>query len=256
MNETDVVEEFQSRSGAARAYREIAALLLLVSIVAFAAYGIYRSRIGTWAGAVLAAAVVLAAVTIALAVLSYVKLRCPNCGGVLGGVHDPAFCPSCGAALRTEADFGVETESAPVRRGGRNGRPAARLAAARRAAAKTWEPRSGVPGIDSYPEEAYPKNIRMFTTSDEMELTKRYIQLIDRDNSSQPALENGGRIGRLPKSAGVAFLEKPSGEEAGAGGVVQRRGTLGFLSMESVIALVAGGIILTGILIMLIYALR
>jgi hypothetical protein len=256
MNEIEIMEDFQSRSGNARKYREIAELLLVVSVALFAGYAVERARLGEWGGAVLAGAGVLAAVTAALAALSYVKLRCPNCSRVLGGLRNPAFCPACGAALRSEPGFEPEDGSVPVRTAGRTAGPAGRASASRRAAERAWEPRGGVPGVDPYPDEKYPKNIRMFTTSDEMELTKRYIRLIDCDNVRPPELESGGAAGRLPRSAGKALLERPSGNESRTDGAVERRGPLDFLSLETIIAMVAGGIVLTGFLIALIFALR
>ncbi len=253
MNAMEVVEEYQNRSNSARSYREAAALLLVVSIVLFTVYGIARTRIGIWGGVVLAAGVVSGVITITLAVMSYVKLRCPNCGRVLGEVPDAAYCPSCGAVLKTDTVGGLTAAVAP-RRGG-TGQSMARRAASR-SAAKVWEPRSRTSGTDDFPEEAYPKNIRMFTTPNEMELTKRYIQLIDKDNRILPGEESARLPGRSSKTARNILPEKAIGVESGTPGVRRPRGILGPLSMETIIAIAAGAILLTVILMVAFSVLR
>jgi hypothetical protein len=252
MNPMEIVEEFQNRSKAARLYREIAALLLVVAVILFSLYGIYRASIGTWSGAVLAAGIVLGVTTFALAFISYTRLRCPNCDRILGQVNDAAFCPSCGAALKSDGIVKMVAADSPKRRDG--GRSMAKRAAAAGSVGRVWTPRGGTPGRDDFPEEAYPKNIRMFTTPDEMELTKRYIQLIDRDNSGQPAPAR--MLGKAARSARNILPEKTSGGESAAAGVRRPHGIIGGLSMESIIAIIAGGIILAAIVIALISTLR
>jgi|GEM_PF-4035740 len=252
MNQMEVVEEYQSRSHAARTYREIAALLLVVSIIVFALYGINRARLGAWGGAVLAAGILIGVAAFALAALSVVKLRCPNCDRVLGEVHGAAYCPSCGAALRSDAVAGPNPAGGSKRAGG--GRSMARRAAGAGSVGRVWEPRSGTPGIDDFPEEAYPKNIRLFTTPNEMELTKRYIQLIDKDNRGDPVPTR--MLGRASKSSRNILPEKISAGGGEPAGVRRPRGIIGTLSLESIIAIIAGVVILTGILMVVINALR
>jgi len=252
MTQIDIIEEFQSRSKAARAYREAAAILFVIAIVLFALYAIYRASFGAWGGAVLAAGVAVGVATIGLTTVSYLKLRCPNCDRILGEVHDAAYCPSCGAALKTDGITGLDAAGTPKRGG--SGKAMAKRAAAGTSAARVWEPRSGTPGIDDFPEEAYPKNIRMFTTPDEMELTKRYIHLIDRDNSGGPAPVR--MFGRASKSARNILPEKIPGGEPENTAVRRPHGIIGTLSLESIIAIAAGIIILLGILMLAFGALR
>jgi hypothetical protein len=252
MNQMEIVDEFQNRSKAARAYREAAALLLVIAVVLFALYAIYRTPVGAWGGAVLAAGVAVGVATIGLAAVSYLKLRCPNCDRILGEVRAAAYCPSCGAALKSDGIAGVNAAGASKR--GSGGRAMAKRAAAGTSAARVWEPRSGTPGSDDFPEEAYPKNIRMFTTPDEMELTKRYIRLIDRDNSGGPAPAR--MIGRGSRSARNILPEKIPGGKPEKTAVRRPHGIIGVLSLESIIAIAAGILILAGILIVVINALR
>ncbi|MBN2084514.1 MAG: zinc ribbon domain-containing protein [Anaerolineales bacterium] len=247
MNTIEIVEEYQSRSHAARAYREIAVLLLVVSVIVWALYGINRAQLGAWGGVVLAAGIVIGAATFALAALSIIKLRCPNCDRVLGEVHGAAYCPSCGAALKSEAVIHINAPAAPKRGG--SGRAMAKRAAGT-SVGRVWEPGSRTPGIDDFPEEAYPKNIRMFTTPNEMELTKRYIQLIDKDNRKDPMPAR--MLGRAAKSTRNVLPEKASGGESEITGVRRPHGILGSLSIESIIAIIAGSIILAAIVIALI----
>jgi hypothetical protein len=178
MNDMEIIEQYHARSASARNYREAAILLLVVGAIVMALYAINRARIEFWGGVILAAGIILLVVSFALAMLSFMRLRCPNCSRVLGGLSDAAFCPGCGIALKGGGSFG--TASVPEAKA--RSAPAAGRAIARR----KWEPRSLAAGGDEYPEEAYPKNIRMFTTTDETELTKRYIHLINRDDQNLP----------------------------------------------------------------------
>jgi len=253
MNAIDIVEEFQSRSKTVRAAREAAALLLAVAVILLGLYGIIRIQLGAWGGAVLAAGAAAGVAAIGLAAVSFFRLRCPNCGRILGVVLEAAYCPSCGAALKSDGITGMDPAAVSRRKG--SGRSMARRAAARTSVARVWEPRSGKPGIDDFPEEAYPKNIRMFTTPDEMELTKRYIHLIDRDNSSGSAPAAGWMLGRSSKSARNTLPERTSGGEPEKTGV-RPQGLLGFLSLETIIAIAAAAVILTVILMVAFNALQ
>jgi len=254
MNAIDIVEEFQSRSKTVRAAREAAALLLAVAVILLGLYGIIRIQLGAWGGAVLAAGAAAGVAAIGLAAVSFFRLRCPNCGRILGVVLEAAYCPSCGAALKSDGITGMDPAAVSRRKG--SGRSMARRAAARTSVARVWEPRSGKPGIDDFPEEAYPKNIRMFTTPDEMELTKRYIHLIDRDNSSGSAPAAGWMLGRSSKSARNTLPERTSGGEPEKTGVRRPQGLLGFLSLETIIAIAAAAVILTVILMVAFNALQ
>jgi hypothetical protein len=213
MKPSDVVRQFEDRSRAAGRYREFAALFLVFSLLLFGGYILFRTRIGVWEGALLAVGVVTAVVTAALALLSVINLRCPNCDRIVGEVFGAAYCPACGAALKPDVPLRRETAETPGRR------TAAKASGKRSLAAglsgRVWEPRSGIPGVEDYPEEAYPKNIRMFTTTDEGELTKRYIRLIDKDNRESPVRQGqislpggGARPARLPRPAADAASGK------------------------------------------------
>jgi hypothetical protein len=211
MNELEIIEEFNNRSKSVRKYRETAALLLVVSIILLALYGVNQTRLGMGGGVLLGVGVVLLVVCFALALLSFIKLRCPNCHRILGEVHDAAFCPSCGVALKSDASFGLDSPPEEERGGRGAGKLAKRQESTRRTAIRAWEPRSGQPGIDPFPEEAYPKNIRMFTTKDELELTKRYIHLIDNDNS-RPQMQQDGGLGQESAGAKSASARKSKAE--------------------------------------------
>ncbi len=256
MNELEIMEEYGNRSRSARTYREIAALLLVISIILLALYGINQARMGIWGGVLLAAGIVLMVACFALALLSFINLRCPNCGRVLGEVHDVAFCPSCGVALKSGAAFGMESLPEEETGGRGAGKLARRQEAARRAVGRAWEPRSGQPGINTYPGEAYPKNIRMFTTKDEMELTKRYIHLIDKDNSEKSAAAAGGSPVFLSKNSQGVVFDKTPDNDFESGGSRPHRGILGSISLETKMALIAGSIVVGIILIMLITSLK
>jgi hypothetical protein len=109
---------------------------------------------------------------------------------VLVEVFGAAFCPSCGAALKSGASAGRISGAGMEMYGGEGGigaveKMARAGARSQRARSGNWEPKETPVDLVDYPGEAYPKNIRMFTTSDEMELTKRFIRLIDKDDSAQ-----------------------------------------------------------------------
>ncbi|MFN2297413.1 MAG: hypothetical protein ACK2UB_01090, partial [Anaerolineales bacterium] len=130
---------------------------------------------------------------------SFLRLRCPNCSRVLIGVRGAAFCPECGATLKAERRMGM----APAPSQGSRRKASAQRGIVRR----EGRSRSIVSAADQYPEEAYPKNIRLFTTPDETVLTRRYIRLIDRDNRrhregkdvfANPPSETRSRVSRRP----------------------------------------------------------
>jgi hypothetical protein len=203
MNELEIIEQFRASLRSAKTYRETAFVLLIVGAIALALYGVYRARIELWGGILLAAGIVLLVVSFALAMLSFLKLRCPNCSRILGEVSGTAFCPACGVPLKRDGSAGMETAAGKKARWGTAGKQAG----ARRTALSRWEPRAGQLELVEYPEEAYPKNIRMFTTRDETELTKRYLHLIHRDDS-QPGT-SGGFLS--PEAArGIAPKARPS----------------------------------------------
>jgi hypothetical protein len=181
MDLMDIIAEYNARSRSARNYREVALLLLVVAAIVLALHAINRARIEFWGGIILAAGIILLVVSFALAMLSFLKLRCPNCSRVLGEVHDAAFCPACGVPLKDDGSIGmVPAAGAKPRK-----TAAAEQALARRANLSKWEPRNNQIELAEYPEEGYPKNIRMFTTKDETELTKRYIHLINKDDRNR-----------------------------------------------------------------------
>jgi hypothetical protein len=179
MIDRNIIGEYRARSASARIHREAAFLLMVVAAVVLGLYGLNRTRMEMWAGLVLAAGIVLLVLSFALAMLSLLKLRCPVCSRILGTLHDAAYCPGCGAALMDDG----WPEGAPAPKA----RPRARTEDIRALARRDWQPRSMIPAGDEYPEEAYPKDIRLFTTSDETELTRRYIRLIDKDERRRSA---------------------------------------------------------------------
>jgi len=185
MEPIEIIEEYGARSRSARNYRDAGALSLIVGVVVFVLYAINRERMEFWGGIVLAAGIILGVAAFALAVLAFLKLRCPNCSRVLSEVSGAAFCPSCGVPLKDDGTVIRAPEAAA--------RPRRAAAAERAIARREWEPKSLALAADEFPEEAYPKNIRLFTTPDETELTKRYLRLIHRDDRTRETQENGAR---------------------------------------------------------------
>jgi uncharacterized Zn finger protein (UPF0148 family) len=209
MDPLEIIAQFSARSRSARNYREVGLLLLVVSIIVFALYAVNRARIEFWGGIILAAGIILLVVAFALAMLSFLKVRCPNCSRVLGEVHGAAFCPSCGVPLKDDGSF----IRAPIP----SAKPRRAAAAGRAIVRRDWEPRSLAAAGDEFPEEAYPKNIRMFTTTDETELTKRYIRLIGRDDRNLEKQGSGALSARPDTSE-----EPPSRPEDDPAGRNQR----------------------------------
>jgi hypothetical protein len=215
MNDYEIQTEYQNRLDAAGKYRGLAALFLLPAVAALAGY--FFSRAAEWSGLLLLAGVILLALALALGVLSIFKLRCPNCSRILGEVFGASYCPACGAALRSglrpRAAAPAETALAAPK------------ASRRRSRGGDWEPRTSLAAVGDFPEEAYPKNIRMFTTANEMELTKRYIKLIDRDNREQddslftgasaaPRRRKAARAEPAPADGPTQWRREGSGEES------------------------------------------
>jgi hypothetical protein len=186
MNETDVIIEYSRRYEFAKICLTIATPILLIS-----ASGLVISR-GAFAttGEKLFLVIdgVIFIASLALALLSFYRYRCPYCAKNLGVVRKIKFCPDCGVSLQAGSESAVAFSSTRTegRRGlsggiGTNSIPAggiSRFAGSRNLSQGTFRPLAS-----DFPEETYPKDIRMFTTSDEMELTKRYIRLITKDEN-------------------------------------------------------------------------
>ena len=231
MDAIEIIEAYEVRSKTARMYREIAALILVISIILLALDGIYRTKIGIWEGILLAAGIILLVLAFASAMLSLIKLQCPNCSRIIGEVFDPAYCPSCGAALKPGSPIGMVSPAGQgmQTRGlarGVPGKAAGEKAMARRAALGKWTPKAELTVPEDYPDEGYPKNIRLFTTSDEMELTKRFIKLIDRDDGHDSLQQEGGlahkAAGKKVKDARKPVVEQSAGKSES--GAFRRRG--------------------------------
>jgi hypothetical protein len=196
MNEFEIVAEYENRLGAARKYRGLAAAFLVLAVADLAVFGFFQNREAGWSGMVLLAGLILSALTLAFAVLSVLKLRCPDCSRILGEVYGASYCPGCGAALRPGGRARAEPPAETAL--------TAPKASRRRTRGGGWEPRRSLAAVDDFPEEAYPKNIRMFTTANEMELTKRYIKLIDQDDRQQDDSLFAGAAGSPPRRTAAA----------------------------------------------------
>jgi hypothetical protein len=191
MNETDVVLEYSRRYEYAKYFQYIGAPLFVLS-----GAGLVISK-GAFATAgekmflVVCGAAFLA--SLALLLSSWYRYRCPYCAKNLGVVRNIKFCPYCGVTLQpvsgSEVVFSLSrTEERRDRIGGISSNfitpgSISRSAGSRNLARGTFRPLAS-----DFPEETYPKDIRMFTTSDEMELTKRYIRLIAKDENPPAAV--------------------------------------------------------------------
>ncbi len=186
MNESDVVIEYSRRYEVAKVFQNVALPLILVSGIGVA---ISRGAFSTTSEKlflIVSGSIFIA--SLILVTLSFYRYRCPYCAKNLGVVRKISFCPYCGVTLQSgdglEADF--SSAQADNRRGlvgepGANFTPSrsiSRTAASRNLSKGTFRPLAS-----DFPEETYPKDIRMFTTRDEMELTKRYIRLIAKDET-------------------------------------------------------------------------
>ncbi|MFN2297949.1 MAG: hypothetical protein ACK2UB_03805, partial [Anaerolineales bacterium] len=87
MDPKQIIEEYNARERSVENYREIALLLLIVSVIVLVLHAVNRTRIGPWGGMMLAAGLVLLVLSLALGLLSFLRLRCPNCSRVLIGVR-------------------------------------------------------------------------------------------------------------------------------------------------------------------------
>ena len=216
MNETDVIDEYSRRHQFAKISQFLAVILLLVSLSCFwlsgGVFGTFGEKIFLIVGGLLLIA------SIALAVMSVVRYRCPYCFKSLGVVRSIKYCPYCGINLQSAGESELDYSSkAPGERRGLFGAIGAKIiptgGISRRAASGILPSGNFRPTASDFPEETYPKNIRMFTTSDEMELTKRYIRLISKDETPQKEVTPAGvseaqpGIGR--KRGGKATEEAP-----------------------------------------------
>ena len=216
MNETDVIDEYSRRHQFAKISQFLAVILLLVSLsclwLSGGAFGTFGEKIFLIAGGLLLVA------SIALAVLSVDRYRCPYCFKSLGVVRSIKYCPYCGINLQSAGESDLDYSSkAPGERRGFFGGIAAKFIPAggisRRAASGILPQGNFRPTASDFPEETYPKNIRLFTTSDEMELTKRYIRLISKDETPQKEETPAGVSESLPgigrEQGGKASEEAP-----------------------------------------------
>jgi hypothetical protein len=186
MNETDVIIEYSRRYEFAKIRQYIAAPLLLIS-----GSGLWISR-GAFTSAGEKLFLIISAVafiaSLALALLSIERYRCPYCAKNLGVVRKIKFCPYCGVNLQpVSGSDPAFSAKAPEGRRGRLGGIGANIIPAggisRSAASRNLSQGTYRPLASDFPEETYPKDIRMFTTRDETELTKRYFRLIAKDDS-------------------------------------------------------------------------
>ena len=213
MNQTDVIDDYSRRHQFAKISQFLAGILLLVSLsclwLSGGAFGTSGEKIFLIVGGLLFVA------SIALAVVSVDRYRCPNCFKSLGVVRSIKYCPYCGINLQSASELDLDYSSkAPGERRGSLGRIGAKLPPARReirggAASGILSQGNFRPMASDFPEETYPKNIRLFTTSDEMELTKRYIRLISKDELPQEEGTPAGVPEALPRALAGSREAKP-----------------------------------------------
>jgi hypothetical protein len=189
MNETDVIIEYSRRYELARICQYLAVPLLLISSA-----GLWFSRgaLGGTGGKIffIVSGVVFIA-SVGLGLLSIDRYRCPYCAKNLGVARKIKFCPYCGVTLQSVNGTEIAFSSARTegRRGLIGGAGADFIPAgggSRAAASRSLSQATFRPLATDFPDETYPKDIRLFTTSDEMELTKRYIRLIAKDETPPP----------------------------------------------------------------------
>jgi len=214
MNQPDVMDDYSRRYQFAKICQYLAVPLLLASLsclwLSGGAFHTFGEKILLIAGGGLLIAF------LALVVLSVDRYRCPNCFKSLGVVRTIKYCPYCGIKLQTadESDQGYSLKAPDEGRGffggiGANILPSGGFS--RRAATGILPQGNIRPTASDFPEETYPKNIRMFTTSDEMELTKRYIRLIAKDETP-PA--DGSAAAVFDGSSGSERNADPDGTES------------------------------------------
>jgi hypothetical protein len=188
MDETDLIIEYSRRFQFARFCQYLAAPMLLVSL---SCLWISRGAFATSGEKLfLILSGLLFIASLALALLSVYRYRCPSCSKNLGVARKIAFCPYCGVNLQPSDSFNWSPPSRePVENRGIF-RWIESKVFSRRGSSKVESQRTAQgafhPEASYFPEETYPKNIRLFTTSDEIELTRRYFRLIAKDENPQP----------------------------------------------------------------------
>ena len=210
----NVIDEYSRRHQFARTSQWLALVALIVSLSCFWLTGGAFATLGEkifWA-----AGTVFLIAFLVLAVSSIDRYRCPHCFKSLGVVRFIAYCPYCGIQLQSTGEsYSPSSVKVPGERRNPLGGIDATLVPSggifRRQTAGMVPQGTYRPLASDFPEETYPKDIRLFTTSDEMELTRRYFRLIakDEDVPSEGAPEmfpgdssNGAR--RLDKESEAA----------------------------------------------------
>jgi hypothetical protein len=203
MNESDVVIEYSRRYEVAKILQNVALPLVLISGIGVA---ISRGAFSTTSEKLfLIVSGSIFIVSLGLVALSFYRYRCPYCNKNLGVVRKISFCPYCGVTLQSgdglEADFSSAKND---NRRGLSGEPGANFtpsrSLSRTAASRNLSQGTFRPLASDFPDETYPKDIRMFTTRDEMELTKRYIRLIAKDENP-PADGTPAAVADAPSGA-------------------------------------------------------
>jgi hypothetical protein len=166
MSGTKIIQEYEDHLRRSGIYGGFAVFLFILSIIGLTAFVTYREELEIWGELLLPAGLILLVLALSLAILSLITLRCLNCYRILGGIRAAAYCPSCGTRLMEVDSRGLESY------------PGDELAEE----------------VEDFPEETYPKDIRMFTTLDETELTKRFIRLIRKDEKAAFDDEEGTEL--------------------------------------------------------------
>jgi hypothetical protein len=210
MNQTDVIDEYSRRYQFAQICQLLAIPLLLVSISCFWLSGGAFATLGEKILVILGGAFLIA--FLAAVIVSVDRYRCPDCFRSLGIVRTIRYCPYCGVNLQSAGDSDLAYQAPGERRGFFGGIsekvfPSAAISPS--ASARPLPQGNFRPLATDFPDETYPKNIRMFTTSDEMELTKRYIRLISKDETPIPEGAPDAFSESLPVN-GRAPQSKPS----------------------------------------------
>jgi hypothetical protein len=193
MDNKEIVEVYRIRSRRAAICRYAVCVLLPASSFLLALSDPFtRAPRASWQSVLLIAAVLLAASCPVLFFLSVAFDRCPGCSRMLLMTGKALFCPACGARLAFER--GAFPGHSEKREKASPDRP-------------LWMDRAVDQLADEreYPGEKYPKGIRLFTTGDELQLTRRYARLIDQDDAL-PADHKAGSGG--PKTLWGRFLNK------------------------------------------------
>jgi hypothetical protein len=176
-DEKEIIDAYRIQCRKALSLRASALLLFIFCLLLFAASNPLHPDLRTpLQGMLLAAAGFLILPGTALFVFSLTVKRCPACRSQQAVGGNVRFCPNCGVRLRIQG--ATASRTARTREMALAGRPDRGVPAAEMTVAD-----------EDFPAENYPKKIRPFTTKDEMELTRRYIRLIDRDVEGQPEEE-------------------------------------------------------------------